>query len=247
MKRTRPWFEEWFNSKYYHILYGHRNQNEAKQFIDNLITYLNPQPDAEFLDLACGKGRHALEMANHGYKTVGIDLSKNSIVEASKLEHDSLTFHVGDMRDVHFPNRFTHVFNLFTSFGYFETSEGQKKALDAVFRQLKPGGIFVLDYFNASKVEAHIEAKPNYKVEREDLTFHIKKRVSSCFISKEIQFTDSGRDFTFYEHVWRLGLNDFTALLEKSGFAVQTFYGDYELNKFSEPTSDRLIIVARKP
>ncbi|MBO6517198.1 MAG: class I SAM-dependent methyltransferase [Bacteroidia bacterium] len=246
MKRSKPWFEEWFNSPYYHILYGQRDYNEAKRFIENLLAYLQPVKESTFLDLACGKGRHALEIANHGYPTTGIDLSVNSIDEARKLNNPLLRFEVGDMRNVHFPNAFSYIFNLFTSFGYFDDHDGQKQSLDAMHAQLKAGGTLVIDYLNTYKVEQLIEENPIHTLSISDIEFHIKKRLSSQFISKEISFHDKGTDYHFYEHVWRLSLENFQDLLENSGFEIQTIFGDYELNNFKPNTSDRLIMVAKR-
>ncbi len=246
MKDSKPWFEEWFDSPYYHILYGHRDDNEARLFIKQLLDKLKPQPDAELLDLACGKGRHALQMAKRGYRVTGIDLSANSINAAQQLDHENLEFHVGDMRHVHFPNRFDYVFNLFTSFGYFDSIHGHSEALEAIYEQLKPGGILVLDYLNATRVEQEVLRAPNREVTLENITFSTRKRITDRFISKEISFTDNGEDFLFYEHVWRLNLSDFEELLKKSGFKIQTIYGDYELKSFTPASSDRLILIAEK-
>jgi len=53
------WFEHWFNSPYYHILYKDRNEKEAQIFIDNLISYLQIPKKSNILDIACGNGRHS--------------------------------------------------------------------------------------------------------------------------------------------------------------------------------------------
>ena len=246
MQNKKPWFEDWFDSPYYHILYGNRDQNEAGHFINNLLDYLGPSQNAHFLDLACGKGRHALEIANKGYTTTGIDLSENSIAEAKEIDHDLLSFHVGDMRHVHFPNQFDYIFNLFTSFGYFETSEGQKDTLRSIHEQLKNNGLLVIDYLNVFKAEKQISQNPTQSLTFDNTAFFTRKRVSNQFISKEIVVKTATDKHTFYEHVWRLNLKDFENLLLNSGFKIQTIFGDYELNNFSASTSDRLILVARK-
>jgi SAM-dependent methyltransferase len=246
VKNSKVWFEEWFDSPYYHVLYGHRDDTEAESFIRHLIDELQPAPDAQLLDLACGKGRHALQMAMRGYNVTGIDLSTNSIEAAKKLNHANLEFHVGDMRRVYFPERFDYVFNLFTSFGYFDSIDGHSEALEAIYKQLKPGGILVLDYLNATRVEQEVLASSSTTLTLENIDFHTRKRITERFISKEIRFTDKGQDFLFYEHVWRLNLADFENLLEKSGFKIQTIYGDYELKSFTPASSDRLILIAEK-
>ncbi len=246
MSKTKPWFEEWFDSSYYHLLYGNRDQSEANHFIKNLLEYLQPNSNDHFLDLACGKGRHALEIALNGYKTTGIDLSANSIEEAKKINNALLSFHVGDMRHIHFEDNFEYIFNLFTSFGYFETVDGQKETLRSINSQLKENGTFVLDYFNTNKVEKLIREKPNREITKDGVHFKTKKRISNQFISKEINITDGDQTRTFYEHVWRLTFNNFSELLSNAGFKIQTIFGDYELNKFNTEESERLIIIAQK-
>jgi SAM-dependent methyltransferase len=240
------WFEDWFNSPYYHLLYGNRDQHEAGRFISNLLNHLNPNPKDSFLDLACGKGRHALEIASKGYHTTGIDLSENSISEAQKIDNPLLNFVVGDMRHAHFPNQFNFILNLFTSFGYFETAEGQSMTLNAIHEQLKDDGLLVIDYLNVDKAAIEISNHPDRNVKIETVNFETRKRVTNQFISKEIIVEDKTNTYTYFEHLWRLQLSDFEKLLSKSGFTIQTIFGDYELNKFSTLTSDRLIIVAQK-
>ena len=117
---TATWYSDWFDSPYYHLLYRHRDEQEARLLIDSLLRYLKPQPCAAVLDLACGKGRHALYMNRQGLAVAGIDLSPASIAYARQLENKLLSFFVHDMRQVFRANAFDYVFNLFTSFGYFD-------------------------------------------------------------------------------------------------------------------------------
>ena len=81
------WFESWFDTPYYHILYKERNEEEAQLLIDNLTQYLNLPDDAKILDLACGKGRHSIYLNSLGYQVVGADLSENSIYLATRIKH----------------------------------------------------------------------------------------------------------------------------------------------------------------
>ena len=61
-----PWFKRWFDSAYYHKLYGNRNEQEAADFIDELLEYLQPAPNSTMLDLGCGAGRHSRKLASKG-------------------------------------------------------------------------------------------------------------------------------------------------------------------------------------
>ena len=73
------WFKDWFNTPYYHLLYKNRDEQEAANFIDKLLSHLRPAQNSKMLDVACGKGRHAIQMSNKGFDVTGIDLSEESI------------------------------------------------------------------------------------------------------------------------------------------------------------------------
>src|SRR5690606_21720625 len=113
------WFESWFGSPYYHILYEHRDELEAQAFVEELINYLQPLPKSSMADIACGEGRYSIQLAEYGFDVVGIDLSHASIEKAKKHEKENLRFFVHDMRFPFYINYFDYVFNFFTSFGYF--------------------------------------------------------------------------------------------------------------------------------
>lgn len=95
------WCSTWFNTDYYHLLYAHRNNDEAELFIKNLILNLRIPEGAKVLDIACGKGRHACILSKYHLKVWGIDIASNSIEEAKKNSHPAITFEVFDMRNVY--------------------------------------------------------------------------------------------------------------------------------------------------
>jgi len=152
MKSNSNWFAEWFNSPYYHILYSNRDFSEAEKFIQNLSNVVLPQTPAHVLDLACGKGRHALFLHKLGYDVIGLDLAEESIAFAKRSEEEGLKFDVHDMRKAFPVKKQDVVTNLFTSFGYFEDFEDHTKTFKHVEHALKKDGMFVLDFMNIVKV-----------------------------------------------------------------------------------------------
>lgn len=232
------WFSEWFNSPYYHILYKNRDQNEANRFIDNLIKEFEPKPDAKVLDLACGKGRHSVYLNRKGLNVTGVDLAEESIRHAKQFENERLKFITGDMR-VSLPNQFDFIFNLFTSFGYFDDPEDDLKTLTAVKEMLLPEGVFVLDFFNTHKVVKHLVAHEE-KVES-GIPFQLERKVVDGNIIKEIRFRDNGRDYEFAEKVSAIYKNDFEAYFKKVGFEVLNVWGDYGLTPYDQESSPRMI------
>jgi SAM-dependent methyltransferase len=238
------WFEAWFDSPYYHILYEDRNDAEAELFIDNLIDFLHPEKNTRFLDLACGKGRHAIYLNKKGFPTIGIDLSPESIAYASQFENDSLQFYVQDMRKPFRINYFKYVLNLFTSFGYFEQERDDIAVMNTVYKTLQPKGIFVIDFMNTQKVIANLVAEEKKQVG--NITFQINKYLENNFIVKRIRFSDKGKSHDYQERVKALMLTDFEKYLSAANLKIVHLFGNYQLQPFHAGTSERLILVAEK-
>ncbi|MGL2986319.1 class I SAM-dependent methyltransferase [Flavobacterium sp. RSSA_27] len=237
---TKNWFTSWFDTPYYHILYKERNYREAQIFMDNLTQYLNLPPKAKVLDLACGKGRHAIYLSQLGFKVVGADLSENSIAEASKNSNTNLSFRVHDMREP-FEEKFDAIFNLFTSFGYFEDEADNLKTLIAIKESLSETGFAVIDFMNVNQV---IETLVPEEVKTVDqIDFHIKRYVKEGHIYKEISFEDQGEQYHFTEKVRAFSLQDFQELMDKAGIYLLDIFGDYKLKKFHKTESERLIMI----
>lgn len=240
----KEWFSSWFDTAYYHMLYKHRDNSEASLFIDNLLSFLKLKPQADCWDLACGKGRHSIYLNQKGYRVVGTDLSEQSIIEASKSANDTLEFYQHDMRHLFRVNYFDVVFNLFTSFGYFEREQDDYNVFHAVERSLKPGGIFVFDFLNAECVKNSLVA--NSSITIDDITFHITKSIEGITCVKSIDFSDNEQVFHFEERVKLYEKSYFEELAEKSGLSIVNTFGNYHLDSFDLQSSPRLILVLQK-
>ncbi len=238
------WFEAWFDSPYYHILYQNRDNEEAELFIDNLICFLEPGEKDTFLDMACGKGRHSVYLNKKGFPAIGIDLSQESIAYALQFENDTLHFYVQDMRKPFRINYFNYVLNLFTSFGYFEKEKDDLAVMQSAYKALKPDGVFVIDFMNVRKVINNLIQKEVKHVD--GISFLIEKKVENHFIVKRIRFSDQGKNHDYYEKVKILTLNDFEKYLLAARLKIVNLFGDYNLSPFNEETSERLIIIAKK-
>ena len=240
----KKWFESWFDSPYYHILYANRSADEAKNFIAALVDKFKIPRQSRVLDIACGKGRHSQTLAQYGLQVTGIDLSHNSIAYAKQFENDHLKFEVWDMRKVYKPNYFDYAFNLFSSFGYFEDDEQDLMAIKAFAANLKNGGILVLDYMNTECTVRLL--KPREIIQRGETQFHIQKKVERGFIKKQIDFLVDGVDQSFTEQLKIINLYRFKEMLAEAGFELKATYGDYDLNPFDPGSSMRLILVATR-
>lgn len=243
-EKTAAWYEDWFDSPYYSILYQHRDDTEAHRFIDRLIAYLNPAPGAGMLDLGCGKGRFSRYLAAQGYEVTGLDLSENSIAYAGAFEAPNLSFFTHDMREPYKSNYFDFIFSFFTSFGYFDSDDEHLQTLINIRNGLKAGGYFVLDFFNAANVEKNLPQREEKEIG--GIRFLIEKNKEGAYVVKHIRFKDSGVDWHFTERVRLFHCQSLRSLLSQAGLQEEVCFGDYELNPYDEERSPRLILIAQK-
>ncbi|UKJ06431.1 class I SAM-dependent methyltransferase [Solitalea lacus] len=242
--KQQKWYQNWFNSPYYHILYNKRDEREAEHLIDNLCEYLTPSIKERMLDIGCGKGRHAIYLNKKGYDVTGIDLSEENIKLATAHENAKLHFYVHDMRNLFFINYFDVVLNLFTSFGFFEKDRDHQHAINMFAKSLKTGGVLVLDFMNAEKLKNNLVFREIQTVE--NIEFHIQRKIEDGAIIKKIDFENKGRHFAFKEEVKALMMTDFERYFKNANFDIEATFGDYDLRPFDPLKSDRLLFICRK-
>lgn len=240
------WFKNWFNSPYYHQLYFNRDKTEAAAFIDKLIQYLKPANGSKMLDVACGKGRHSMQLADKGFDVTGIDLSADSIHEALKNETANLHFYQHDMRLPFWIRYFDYAFNFFTSFGYFRTQREHDNAIHCIATAIKPGGYFVMDYLNVHYSEDH--TVHNIEKEIDGINYIITKWYDEHHFYKKIIVEDEALEepLIYTEKVAKFSLGDFTDMFAYQGLQIQEVFGNYEFNSYDVKKSPRLIMIASK-
>ena len=142
--------------------------------------------------------------------------------------------------------QFDAIFNLFTSFGYFDTIEENQAVCKSVADMLTPEGLLVIDFLNAHKVCKNL--KPSEVISRDGVQFNIERWHDQKHIFKQIEVLDTFQNTAvgnFTERVQALSLANFEALLSPY-FEIQATYGSYALDAFNDQESGRLIIIAKK-
>ncbi|MCK5637568.1 MAG: class I SAM-dependent methyltransferase [Flavobacteriaceae bacterium] len=240
MDRKKEWFQHWFDTDYYHLLYDNRDEKEAEFFMKNLIQFLDIKKGDKILDLPCGKGRHALFLNAQGYDVVGADLSKNSIKFAKTFENSSLKFTEHDMRNP-LEGRYDAIFNLFTSFGYFDQNRTNIKVLTNFKNALKKNGSVIIDFLNIEKVVNNLIPEEIFL--KNGINFHISRSVKDGFLIKNIMFHADDEDHHFIEKVQCLSLQDIKGFSDIANLKIKHIFGDYILSSFDKKNSDRLILI----
>ena len=241
MKKT-DWFTDWFNTSYYHTLYKDRNDADAQLFIRNITSFLKIPNPSHILDLPCGKGRHSIYLNSLGYNVTGADLSENSILFAKKFENDTLHFEIKDMRKP-LAEKYDAIFNLFTSFGYFENDIDDILVLKNIKNGLKKEGVFVFDFLNVVQVKNNLVVEETKTIQ--DITFHITRKIENGFIIKTISFQIEEVHHFYTERVKYLDIETLKKFFQKVGFTITAVFGDYHLSEFNAQNSKRLILIAK--
>jgi SAM-dependent methyltransferase len=242
-----PWYDSWFSSSAYTLVYGHRDEDEAATVVDLIEQVVAPAPDASILDMACGRGRHARELARRGYRVTGVDLSADAVDEARAKAAaeglDRVTFQQGDMREPVCKACFDGVVNLFTAFGYFEDDAENQRALAALSTALRPGGWLVQDYLNPPHVASTLV--PMDTRTEDGVTVTQRRRIEGGRVYKEIELADDTATETHCESVRLYTRDDFARMYAAAGLDLQDTYGTYDGAPHS-PHTPRLILHARK-
>ncbi|MBO4350244.1 MAG: methyltransferase domain-containing protein [Proteobacteria bacterium] len=246
------WYSKVFNEDYFRTIpksMPRQSAREARFIIDRL----GIESGARVLDLCCGFGRHTIELAAKGFDMVGLDLSmvmlKKALADA-QAKGQAIKFVHGDMRKLTFKAIFDAIYNVDTSFGYFDELSNFR-VLQGIFNALKPGGVFLIETMNRDFIV-------------DDLPMRLWWKGKECMLLEEIDidqlsgFLSVQRSFVFddpkrppWEQKIQIRLYSVTemrALLMRAGFSVVELSGDYSLpGAYFGATSPKNIFVAEKP
>ncbi len=112
--------------------------------VDFLERALRAGENARLLDVPCGNGRHAVELASRGHRMTGVDLSEEFIAEARGSTSLPVEWMVGDMCELPWTSEFDGAYCFGNSFGYLDAA-GVRAFFLAIARALKPGGRFAVE------------------------------------------------------------------------------------------------------
>lgn len=243
-KISGEWFSDWFSTPYYTILYQHRNETEAKEFLQTLTQHLQCKKNSKMLDVGCGEGRHAAFLQQLQFNVSGFDISPLHIKKA-KQRNGLVHFFVHDMRLTFPENNFNYVFNLFTSFGYFNDEKEDLQALQNMYAALNENGILVIDFLNENVVRKNLIPSDSKTID--NITFYQNRRIENNVVIKTIQFKDfEEKTQIFQEKVKLYSKENITEMLANIGFKDFVFFGNYALDSLDIENSPRLITIAKK-
>jgi SAM-dependent methyltransferase len=230
-------------------MFGEQALAAAPADIEATVALLGIEPGARVLDLCCGVGRHSIELARLGFQVTAVDRTQAYLDQAAaraEAERLAIEFVCADMRAFCREQAFDAVVNLYTSFGYFEDMEDDRRVVRNVRRSLVPGGAFVIEMMGKEVLARVFQARD--WVELDDGTLMLQERTMtqdwSWMVNRWIFIADGVR--TEYPLCHRIySAAELKRLLAECGFAEMNAYGDLGGAPY-DPTARRLVVAARK-
>lgn len=243
------WFEDeefWRTSA--SSMFGDPLWQVAPGDVDGVIELAGIAPPARVLDLGCGPGRHALELARRGFRVTGVDLSEYLLGEARRRAQESglaIDLIQQDMREFRGSQEFECALNLFTSFGFFQDPADDRRVVENVFRALVSGGAFVLDTMG-KEILARIFQRRDWREHEGELWLYERtvRDDWSWMENRWIVVRDGARkEFAIGHRLFSAA--ELSSLMLSCGFRRVDAYGDFEGAAYDH-NARRLVIVARK-
>ncbi len=248
----RPWYATSFGEEYLRAYAPYVSPQRTARDVEGILALLALRPGSVVLDLCCGQGRHAIALAERGYRVTGLDLSGVLLARARADAHArgvAVRWVRADMREIPFEGAFDAVINVFTSFGYLETEEEDRKVLAAVHRALLPGGRFLLELAHREDL-ARRYAAPAVEVEEHADGVRVvwESRFDAGTERYEargtVRFPD-GRTAEVYHSLRSYAPAELARMLDAAGLRVRGRYGGLDGSALS-PESRRLVVVSEK-
>ena len=244
------WFEGFFDEDYLQFAVDRFTADDTAAEVDFLVAVLGVGEGSRVLDLACGHGRHSVELARRGAAVTGVDLSGPSLELAAARAAEAgveVRFERADMRRIAYEAEFDAVINMFTAFGYFAEEAEDRLVLERIAAALVPGGGFLMEFGNPVSVFGRFEARGWHRLS--DGTLMLEERVydaprgrfETCWTfvhggeRRERRF--SHRGYTAPE---------LAAMAVAAGLELERFWGGLDGSEL-EMGSRRIVMLARRP
>lgn len=231
------------------IMFDEQRWADAPSEIEQIVLLLEAEPNARFLDLCCGPGRHSLALARRGFAVTGVDIRADYLESArqhAKREGFAIEFVQGDMRQFCRPEAFDHAINVQTSFGYFEDPAEDQQVLLSMYRSLRVGGTLLMEMIGKEVLARTFQERVWNRHTSGAILLEERKisRDWTWYERRGILLKDQTRqDYRFAHRVYSGA--ELAALLTESGFRSVEIIGDLAGAPYDHAAA-RLVVVAHK-
>jgi SAM-dependent methyltransferase len=241
---------EWFQGEFWDamagVMFDRARWEQTPEEVDGLVALLGLTPAALVLDLCCGPGRHSLELARRGFSVTGVDLHA-PYLEQARREAAGVEWVHGDMREFCRERAFDAAVNLYSSFGYFEDQEDDRRVARNLCRSLKPGGAFLIDTMSKEVLARKFQPRAWHELDDGAVLLE-DRRIEEGWGGIRTTWTRiRGRDQQSFTFTMRLySGTELATLLRDAGFATVTLFGWLDGRPYDHEAR-RLVALARAP
>ncbi len=224
---------------------------QAAGEVEALIELAGPPPGARVLDLCCGPGRHAVELARQGYLVTGVDRNPGYLARArERAAAEGLTVELveADMREFSRPGGFDLAINLYTSFSFFDDPAEERRVLENLAASLDQGGTLVMELMG-KEVLARIFTPRDWQTLPGGTLWLQERILSTDWRSIDVRWLLIKPDGTRFERMVSHRLyaaSELSALLLAVGLVDVECYGSLAGEPYDH-LAPRMVVVARKP
>ena len=243
------WFEdESFWRELYPYMFDDNRFAQADEQVRKVLKLTGIRRGA-VLDLCCGPGRHSVALAKRGFKVTAVDRTRfllNKARRHAKSSRARVEFVRADMRDFVRPGAYRLALNLWTSFGYFDNKNDDRRALGNIFESLKPGGVCVIDVFGKERLAKIMHPATVTRCPNGALLVQMHEIFDDWTrIRNEWILIKGNRAKWFKFHHTMYSGQELSDRLQQAGFSQVKLYGDFDGQPYG-PDAPRLVAVARK-
>lgn len=245
----REWFEdESFWRDLYPYMFDEQRFAQADEQVRNLLKLTGIRRGA-VLDLCCGPGRHFVALAKRGFQVTAVDRTRFLLNKARRYARSArakVEFVRSDMREFVRPDMYKMAVCLWTSFGYFDKKDDDRRVLKNLFVSLQPRGVCVIDVFGKERMAKIAQPVTSTRCPDGTLLIQLHEIFDdwTCIRNEWIVLKGNRARRYKFHHTFYSGQELRDRLLE-AGFAEVKLYGGFDGQPYG-PDAGRLVAVARK-
>jgi SAM-dependent methyltransferase len=198
--------------------------------VDMIELLLTLTPGSRILDLCCGPGRHAIELARRGHDVVGVDRTARYLEMAGAQAHTAglaVELVQADARDFRCVPPADAVLNLWTSFGYFDDQEDNQRVLCQAHASLRPGGVLLVQTRSSETFSTHVDSERTWQ-ERDGVLYLEERLIVDDWRRTQGRWIivdgDGRREYPYVS--WLYSGAALADMMKKAGFCSVSLYGD---------------------
>jgi SAM-dependent methyltransferase len=244
----------------YDLFYGDKPYADEARFVHDCIQEFRPHPTRRILELACGTGRHALELEKLGYEITATDRSPDMLEIARRraaMNNSKIVFALADMRDLEIPGyEYDAVVCLFDSIGYLKTDEALHDAFGQIRGRLRPGGLFIFEFWHAPAMLNQYSPMRVRKLKTEnseiirtsETTLDREKRLATVNYTVEERNKDGTGPTLRESHTNRFfSVDEMKSLVSSASFEPLEFFAGFDKQGSINDDTWHIVSVNRKP